>query len=41
LPEKPAAERQAAEFIVTFDADGQHRVSDISRLVEARSRRAP
>jgi polyprenyl-phospho-N-acetylgalactosaminyl synthase len=26
---------QAAEFIVTFDADGQHRVSDISRLVEA------
>jgi len=26
---------QAAEFIVTFDADGQHRLSDISRLVEA------
>src|SRR5262249_10361204 len=26
---------RAAEFIVTFDADGQHRVSDISRLVEA------
>jgi polyprenyl-phospho-N-acetylgalactosaminyl synthase len=25
----------AAEFIVTFDADGQHRLSDISRLVEA------
>jgi polyprenyl-phospho-N-acetylgalactosaminyl synthase len=26
---------QAAECIVTFDADGQHRVSDISRLTEA------
>jgi polyprenyl-phospho-N-acetylgalactosaminyl synthase len=26
---------QAAEVIVTFDADGQHRVSDISRLAEA------
>lgn len=26
---------QAAEFIVTFDADGQHRVSDISRLTDA------
>ena len=26
---------QPAEFIVTFDADGQHRVSDISRLIEA------
>ena len=26
---------QAAEFVVTFDADGQHRVSDISRLTEA------
>src|SRR6266446_3756801 len=26
---------QAADFIVTFDADGQHRLSDISRLVEA------
>src|SRR6266702_3446803 len=26
---------QAAGFIVTFDADGQHRVSDISRLTEA------
>ncbi len=25
----------AAEFIVTFDADGQHRVSDISRLTDA------
>jgi polyprenyl-phospho-N-acetylgalactosaminyl synthase len=29
---------QAAECIVTFDADGQHRVSDISRLTEALSR---
>jgi len=26
---------QPAEVIVTFDADGQHRVSDISRLTEA------
>jgi polyprenyl-phospho-N-acetylgalactosaminyl synthase len=26
---------QAAECIVTFDADGQHRVSDIARLTEA------
>lgn len=26
---------QAAEVIVTFDADGQHRVGDISRLIEA------
>jgi polyprenyl-phospho-N-acetylgalactosaminyl synthase len=26
---------QAAEFVVTFDADGQHRVADIARLVEA------
>jgi polyprenyl-phospho-N-acetylgalactosaminyl synthase len=26
---------QTAECIVTFDADGQHRVSDISRLIEA------
>jgi glycosyltransferase involved in cell wall biosynthesis len=26
---------QEAEVIVTFDADGQHRVSDISRLTEA------
>jgi glycosyltransferase involved in cell wall biosynthesis len=26
---------QAAAFIVTFDADGQHRVSDIARLTEA------
>jgi len=26
---------QAAEIIVTFDADGQHRVSDISRLTDA------
>jgi polyprenyl-phospho-N-acetylgalactosaminyl synthase len=26
---------QGAECIVTFDADGQHRVSDISRLTEA------
>src|SRR5262245_24268420 len=26
---------QAAECVVTFDADGQHRVSDISRLTEA------
>jgi polyprenyl-phospho-N-acetylgalactosaminyl synthase len=26
---------QAAEFIVTFDADGQHQVPDIARLVEA------
>lgn len=26
---------QAAECIVTFDGDGQHRVSDISRLTEA------
>src|SRR5438132_458606 len=26
---------QRAEVIVTFDADGQHRVSDISRLTEA------
>jgi polyprenyl-phospho-N-acetylgalactosaminyl synthase len=26
---------QAAEMIVTFDADGQHRVSDVSRLTEA------
>jgi glycosyltransferase involved in cell wall biosynthesis len=26
---------QSAEVIVTFDADGQHRVSDISRLVAA------
>jgi glycosyltransferase involved in cell wall biosynthesis len=26
---------QATECIVTFDADGQHRVSDISRLIEA------
>jgi glycosyltransferase involved in cell wall biosynthesis len=26
---------QSAEVIVTFDADGQHRLSDISRLAEA------
>jgi polyprenyl-phospho-N-acetylgalactosaminyl synthase len=26
---------QAAEVVVTFDADGQHRASDIARLVEA------
>src|SRR5262245_14382210 len=26
---------QPAEVIVTFDADGQHRVSDISRLADA------
>jgi glycosyltransferase involved in cell wall biosynthesis len=26
---------QAAAFVVTFDADGQHRVSDISRLTQA------
>src|SRR2546430_1347902 len=26
---------QGAEVVVTFDADGQHRVSDISRLTEA------
>ena len=26
---------QPAEVIVTFDADGQHRVSDISHLAEA------
>src|SRR5262245_26626396 len=26
---------QGAEVIVTFDADGQHRVSDISRLTDA------
>jgi glycosyltransferase involved in cell wall biosynthesis len=26
---------QAADCIVTFDADGQHRVSDISRLIDA------
>ena len=26
---------EGAEFVVTFDADGQHRVSDISRLTEA------
>src|SRR5262249_14685589 len=26
---------QRAEVIVTFDADGQHRVSDISRLTDA------
>jgi polyprenyl-phospho-N-acetylgalactosaminyl synthase len=26
---------QGAEVIVTFDADGQHRVSDIARLAEA------
>ena len=32
---------QGADILVTFDADGQHRVSDIARLVEAlRSRRA-
>src|SRR4029450_251829 len=29
---------QAAECIVTFDADGQHRVSDISLLTDALSR---
>ena len=28
----------AAEYVVTFDADGQHRVSDISRLVGALGR---
>jgi glycosyltransferase involved in cell wall biosynthesis len=28
---------QGADTIVTFDADGQHRVSDIARLVEALS----
>jgi polyprenyl-phospho-N-acetylgalactosaminyl synthase len=28
---------QGADAIVTFDADGQHRVSDITRLVEALS----
>jgi polyprenyl-phospho-N-acetylgalactosaminyl synthase len=27
--------QQGARFIVTFDADGQHRASDIPRLVEA------
>jgi glycosyltransferase involved in cell wall biosynthesis len=26
---------EGAEFVVTFDADGQHRVSEISRLTEA------
>jgi glycosyltransferase involved in cell wall biosynthesis len=26
---------QSAQYLVTFDADGQHRVSDISRLVDA------
>ena len=26
---------QPAQFVVTFDADGQHRVADISRLTEA------
>jgi glycosyltransferase involved in cell wall biosynthesis len=30
-----SAEVQRAEVIVTFDADGQHRVADITRLVEA------
>jgi glycosyltransferase involved in cell wall biosynthesis len=29
------ASAQSAAIIVTFDADGQHRVSDISRLTEA------
>ncbi len=29
---------QAAEAVVTFDADGQHRVSDISRLLDALDR---
>jgi glycosyltransferase involved in cell wall biosynthesis len=28
---------QGADVIVTFDADGQHRVSDVARLVEALS----
>src|SRR5262245_37209857 len=32
---------QSAEVIVTFDADGQHRLSDISRLAEALSRVSP
>ena len=27
--------QQAAEFVVTFDADGQHRAADIERLVAA------
>src|SRR5437868_6337270 len=27
--------QQGASFIVTFDADGQHRADDIPRLVEA------
>jgi glycosyltransferase involved in cell wall biosynthesis len=26
---------QGAEYIVTFDADGQHRVGDVERLIEA------
>ena len=29
---------RGAEFIVTFDTDGQHRVSDIPRLLEALQR---
>lgn len=29
---------RGAEFIVTFDADGQHRVEDIPRLIEALER---
>jgi glycosyltransferase involved in cell wall biosynthesis len=29
---------QGAEFLVSFDADGQHRVSDIARLLEALAR---
>ena len=32
------AMRQDAEYIVTFDADGQHQATDIARLVEALQR---
>ena len=27
--------RKSAEYVATFDADGQHRVSDIEHLVDA------
>ena len=30
---------QGAEFIVTFDADGQHRIADVSKLLDALAER--
>ena len=34
-PESIMRWRKSAEYVATFDADGQHRVSDIEHLVDA------